>query len=290
MTTWSRRSLLGTGVLLGAAAYRPAPSWAQDVLRQDNPGQGTYWLPIISAFYVKDLGDPVWPDGDGPPVFPQEVNPPLRFTTNPAPAESAPTIDTDWVVFQQRYQRGEQASAWVMAREFGKPRLWIHRCYDEEYLAGYVQNHRLQLILDIDVVRESFPLPDTLSRPARRQLIAEKVQVVSGSLEIIQLNGVRKNGSGGSGDVPLLKLSLPGGPLQDLTKNARTLFVPRAPTVPDGDKLNGVVRIAVEFEVEAGTDLGLATPERKELAGEIRFAVGQMYVEITKLTGEDKKK
>lgn len=289
----TRRRFAGT-LLPAAMLVRGTPVFAQeDVINQTNDGQGTYWLPIVSAFYVRpEQGSPSWPEGDGPPVFPADIiNPPLQFTLNPSPADSAPTIDTDWAVFQKRYGGGEQVSALAVARQFGKPRLWLHRCFDENYLAGYPELHRVYIVFEVDVFRERFPIKGQLPAPARKQLIRENVRIASGKMQVLVLNKVRLNGSGGEADEnPLLTVDLTDRTLAAQAQQGTTEFIPRFATVASGDLLDQVLAVKVDIELEAGSALGLDPPEKKKLAFEIRFAVGAQYVEIGKLSGETAKK
>jgi hypothetical protein len=289
----TRRSLIaGLGPVALCAAARPG--FADDqTLTQTNAGAGTYWLPIISAFYVKvEQNDPVWPEGDGPPVFPEKVvNPPLRFALNPSPVDMAATIDTDWAELQKRFGNGEQSSGWAVARQFGQPRLWVHRTFDEEYLAGYPESQRARVYIEFDVVRQNFPLAKNLTGPARKQFIRDNVRALAGKIIVGTRNGVRKNGSGGTLDEASQTISGIGGTtLGGLQKMGLVEFVPRHETFGNGDLLDGVMSVQVEIEFEAGTELGLAAPERKKVSGEIRFAVGEAYIDIGLLSGGHKKK
>ena len=223
-------------------------------------------------------------------MFPEDlINPPLLFTLNPSPVDTAPTIDTDWAVFQKRFAGDERVSGIVPGRQFGKPRLWLHRSYDEEHLAGYPVSHRLYIIVNAEVARESLPLPGQISVPSRKEFIAQKIRVVQGELTISVLTGVRKNGSGGSIASEVSKATLSGISLGEIGSKI-TEFVPRGDTTENGDLLDGVISVLVDLELEAGADLGLDVPERKKLSAEIRFAVGKQYINIGKLSGGGKKK
>ena len=289
----TRRALFaGIGPLAVCVVARSG--FAQDqTLTQTFDGAGVYWLPIISAFYVKvEQNDPVWPEGDGPPVFPDKiVNPPLRFALNPSPVDMAATIDTDWSELQKRFGNGEQSSGWAVARQFGQPRIWVHRTFDEEYLAGYPESQRARVFIAFDVVRQNFPLARTLTGPARKQFIRDNVRALGGKIIVGTRNGVRKNGSGGALDESSQTISSIGGTsLGGLEKTGLVEFVPRHETFENGDLLDGVISVSVEIEFEAGAELGLDMPERKKVAGEIRFAVGETYIDIGLLSGGHKKK
>jgi hypothetical protein len=56
-----------------------------------------------------------------------------------------------------------------------------------------------------------------------------------------------------------------------------------------GELLDGVVRISLELEFEAGTELGLSQPERRKLQAEIRIALGEQYLDIGVLSREGRR-
>jgi hypothetical protein len=277
-------------VLAGASSclIARAPAFAQEELTQTSEGEGTYWAPVISALYAEpEQGSPSLPEGDGPPEFPENVTqPPLKFTLNPSPADRAANIDTDWTVYDMRRRADEHVSAIVMAKQFNKPRLWLHRCRDEEYMAGYGESRRLFLITNAAVVRERFPIEGQPSSGARPGLIRDRLKVVGGKVAVEELAKVRPNGAGGEvvGE-PLFLDRFANLSLAEFGSRPRSEFVPRFETTPEGELLNGVLKISLEMEFEAGTDLGLTEPERAKVYGEIRVAVGKEYVDFMKIYG-----
>ena len=272
---------LASVVLLGGL-----PAQAEDeVIEQTNEGQGTYWFPVVTAFYAQpEQVQPVFPEGDGPPTFADKNNikPEFRFDLNPPPADKAPTIDTDWLVLSKNLEEGDAVSAWFLARKNGKPRLYLHRCHETEYMAGYTKSVRLRIVLDLGVPREALPIPNKPPRgPARDKLIRENIRVVSGKMEITEWNDVTASGRHGklATETPLAIANLSGGTM-DAFGGTKLEFVPRAQTVPQGDRFNGIIQVSFELELEARTALGLSAPERKRIKGAIRFAIGDQYVNV----------
>lgn len=284
------------GIALVAAVLAAVPAKAQEeVLKQHNDGEATYWLPIISALYARpDQVSLNWPpdNADGPPVpTPGDViSPALHFALNPAPAESPATIDTDWVIFQKRLQGDEQASAFVLAFEHGKPRLWLHRCIEETKLAGYPQSRRFYIMAGIEIVHERFPIAGSPPMAVRTKLIRDTIRIVSGKVTVSELDGVATNGSGKAGETPVASFAIGESSLADFGQRPLGEFIPTKDTEPKGDRLDHIIRIAIELELEAGTALGLKAPERRTLSGEIRLAVGKAYFEATKVSGESGKR
>jgi hypothetical protein len=300
---WSRRAAIQSGLALAASLVGPR-GYAQE-LTQNFTGEGTYWQPVVTSLYAARPDElPVFPEGDGPPRFPGPAGPDgspqllspedaakrglLHFTLNAPPADSAPNIDADWLVYERLKNADEHVSAIVAARQFGKRRLWLHRCREEEYLAVYPVGVRLHLFFGADIGRERFRLPSELAGAAREASVREKVRIVDGRLVISYLNRVRKTGAGGEPGETLQTEVVAGSSLSALPER-RIEFIPRAPTAVVGELLDGVVRIALELEFEAGTELGLSQPERRKVQAEIRVALGEQYLDIGVLSREGRR-
>lgn len=286
---FDRRTVVLGGTTMALAGQLPA--LAQE---QGNQGQGTYWQPVLTRFYVmRPQEQPTFPEGDGPPVFPHPDIPPdtsvtpevarqkglLHFTLLPSPLDGPPTVDSDWILYDKLRNMDEHVSAIAMARDFGKPRLFMHRCRDEEYLATYPLNNRVLGVVAADIGREKFPIPDRPTGQARTDLIRREVVVTNGRINVSVMNKVKMNGAGGEVATELMNKGLDGYTLGGLG-NDRLEIIPRAPTQVEGDFLNGVYRISVEMELRAGPSLGLAANETKKLSAELRFAIGDEYLDI----------
>lgn len=288
---FNRRTVVlgGTAMALGSGL----PAFGQE---QGNQGQGTYWQPVVSRFYVMSpQSPPKFPEGDGPPEFPDprtgafpdsSVTPEvarekglLHFSLLPSPLEGPPNVDSDWVKYEKLREMEEHASAIAIARDFGKPRLFMHRCRDEEYLATYPVNVRLVGVVSADIGREKFPIPDRPTGQARTDLIRKEVLITEGKIEVDILNKVKLNGAGGEVAEALSVGGLHGSTLATVREH-QVEIIPRAPTRPNGDVLDGVYRVKLEMSVRAGPSLGLAADETKKLNAEIRFAIGQEYLDI----------
>ena len=291
---FSRRAVIlgGTAATLAGGRF---PALAQQ-LDQGNQGQGTYWQPVLSElFVVRDQGMPTYPENDGPPVFPYpdlenapegSVTPDvarekglLHFSLLPRPLDGPPSIDSDWLQYEKLYKNGEHASAIVVARDFGKPRLFMHRTIDEDYLATYPSNVRLNPSVTADIGREKLPIPNGPSGAERTKLIRQEVRIKSGRLEVNILDKVKRNGSGGEIAEAQKVESYGQSSLSVLTQH-RVEIIARAPTILDGDVLNGVYSVKIDLELEAGPSLGLAAPESRKISAEIRIAMGEQYLDI----------
>jgi hypothetical protein len=304
---WSRRKVVRNGLAL-AASLAASRGYAQE-LTQNFTGEGTYWQPVVTALYARrEDGQPVFPEGDGPPEFPDVGGTPgpdgktlpatpeeaarrglLHFTLNAPPADSAPNIDTDWLVYDRFRNADEHVSAIAAARQFGKRRLWLHRCREEEYLAVYPANVRLYLHFGADVGRERFQLASQVTGPAREAFVREKVQIVEGKLVVQYLNKVRKNGAGGEPGETLKTELFTGSNLADFAQRAPVEFVPRAESTV-GELLDGALRVSLELTLEAGAELGLPQPERRKVNAEIRLALGEQYLDFLVLSfGRERK-
>jgi hypothetical protein len=284
------RALNGTCIrilALASAVLLGMPAQAQEeVIEQTNDGEGSYWFPAVTAFYAQpEQTHPVFPEGDGPPTFADEnrIKPPFRFSLNQPPVDKAPTIDTDWLVLSKNFEEGDAASAWFLARKNGKPRLYIHRCHETEYMAGYVKSVRLYIVLELGVPREALPIPGKPPRgPERDKLIRDNIRIVSGKIEITEWNDVSASGRYGklASETPLATTNLADWTISNFGNRPKFEFIPRGETVPKGDRFDGIVQVSFELELEADTKLGLPAPQRKKLKGAIRFAIGEQYVNI----------
>lgn len=284
-------------VLLGATAIsvaRPSPSFAEDI-DQGNQGQGTYWQPALTEFFVvRDKGMPTFPEADGPPAFPfpdlenapeGTVTPEvarekglLHFSLLPGPLEGQASVEHDWLQYEKLCRSDEHASAIAVARQFGKPRLYMHRCIDEGYLATYPDNQTLYATFSADIIREKLPIPGNPSGKERTDLIRSEVLVTHGKLLITVLDGVRPNGSGGEFKADVGVNGFNGARLGSLIERP-TGFNMTVPTIRDGDHLNGVYSVKLELDLQAGPSLGLATKEVRRISGEIRIAIGYQYLD-----------
>lgn len=284
-------------VVLGGTAMTLAgrtQSIAGDI-DQGNGGQGTFWQPVLTEFFVarKD-GLPTYPEADGPPVFPYPdlenapegaVTPEiarekglLHFSLLPGPLDGPATIDSDWVQYEKLWKSGEHASAIAVARQFGKPRLYMHRCIDEDYLATYPDNQTLYAVFSAGIIREKLPIPGNPSAKERAELIRSEVLITHGRLLITVLDRVRPNGSGGELKAEIGGNGFNGERLGSLIAR-RTGFNMSVPTIRDGDHLNGVYSVKLELDLQAGPSLGLATKETHRISGEIRVAIGYQYLD-----------
>lgn len=284
-------------VVLGATAISVvgrSPSFADD-MDQANQGQGTYWQPALTQFFVvRDKGMPTYPEADGAPMFPfpdlenapeGTVTPEiarekglLHFSLLPGPLEGQPSVEHDWVQYDKLGKSGEHASAIAVARHFGKPRLYMHRCIDEDYLATYPDNQTLYAVFSADIIREKLPIPGNPSGKERTDLIRSQVLITHGKLLVTVVDGVRPNGSGGELKADIAVNGFNGERLGSMIERP-TGFNMTVPTIRDGDHLNGVYSIKIELDLQAGPSLGLAAKEVRRISGEIRVAIGYQYLD-----------
>jgi hypothetical protein len=294
---------LGSAAIAAAAIVWVLPALAQEeVLEQNNDVKATYWSPIISTLYVEPQdAQAKWPEGDGPPTFETDpdnpiINPPFKLGLNRVPPDRAPTLDTDWLVLQQKLGEGEPASGWLVALEFGQDRLWVHRVFDEGGMVGYPEAVKLYIRFAANLATESLEIPKELQPAggfqgaARRQFILENIQIVSGQLKITELDGVRLNGMGGTEtETELASYDFSNWTLAKLSQEKGGIeFIPRRATTSDSDLLNGVIQVSFELVLKLDPALsdGNAGPEQKTIKGAIRFAIGKQLLDITEIGAE----
>jgi hypothetical protein len=287
--------------ILATLLLWPARSLAEEevTLRQGNPGSATYWEPIISDLYLVGEQTPRIPLAERreePAAFSGEnlINPKPHFTLMPPVGDQSPNLLTDWRTLQQRiFQENDPVSAWFVSRQFpaweGRPRLLVHKVLDEERLVGYEQSVRYHIHFDLDIPHERLPGLQGLTGPARRQKLFQGVKAVEGTLTISRLDGVSLRGRGGTlVDPPEVALNImqPGETLERFLNPQDPFVIPyilNAPTAVEGDRLNGVVNVALNFVLEVGPELGIDPPEQKTVRGEIRVAIGKRYVDFIRV-------
>lgn len=268
------------------------PPQGEVVLQQTNPVQPYVWEPMLADFHLRsgqgslklrDGGEPVLEDDA---LVKVDGKTGLRLVDFNSATAEMPVSDllSDWAQLLKRAD--EPPSGWVTALKDGQPRIHAHRPFNEDRMAVYRKNVRLLVALRVVSAREELPIPGNPTGEERDRKLAAGIKVVQGKLTYSFLDGVKAIGTDGRPSTTQAESStnLPGGTIAEFGRTTLSEYIPRVASVVKGDRIDGVLRVQVELEVEAGKDLGVDPPARKKLAGEIRIVIADETLDITKIS------
>jgi hypothetical protein len=286
-------NIWSAAVLLAFLVATPVRARAQDnVVKQSNEGAVMEWVPTVAELYlVPQRGVQIKLDSHPPSITSDLIDQALHFTLNPTKRYEPVPILSDWQEYQDNLtNHDEHASAVLTAEDQGQQRLFLHRAWDEGKMAGYAQSVRLLVHWRLDVPQERLPIPNQPVGPDRRALVLQNVKITAMQVTIILLEGVSANGKGGTPRSPEeLKVS-PAAATIGTPPLSAAEYTPRAEAVTEGDKLNGVISVALAADLEVGKGLGVDPPQKQTVKAEIRVTVAKMHAHIDVLERSGQRK
>jgi hypothetical protein len=305
-------------VLLPALLAAPT-AMGQENLVEEMDALPIHWNAAITNFYIHDSQQqPTIPE-EGMPQFENPFEDALEaadpdgtetaptpeqrkalgilyFSLNDIPPRRPPNRETDWLTYLQDLRDDENVSAIVRGRDRNKARLWLHRCFDEGYVAKLPTRERLLMRLSLDVLKEDFEIRKDLQgnlleqEPQgedRKEFILDAVRVLTARVELREFKGMGSTGRGGEpGEAVFYERDFTDTTLREINELNVELSLPVGSKLADGGG-SWDTAILGTFEADLFVDerLGVGAGEIRKLKAEIRLVAIDKEYAVDLLSG-----